>query len=168
MAARRLSAWGAEVEVGLMRAADSYTGAAKHQLDIAERLGLAIKNAETDALDDDADVILDGMVGYRVRGKPKGAVADCIRWCGAHASPVLSLDLPSGMDPDTGDVGSPALKATATLTLALPKQGLAVAGAEEYTGNLYLADIGVPQKAYRLSGLDVPPLFCSSDLIRLS
>ena len=48
------------------------------------------------------------------------------------------------------------------------KAGLAVMGAEEFTGALYLADIGVPEAVYRRMGIDVGPIFSGSDLLRLS
>ena len=54
------------------------------------------------------------------------------------------------------------------MTLALPKAGLAVPGAEEFTGQLYLADIGVPDAVYHRLGVEAGPIFFGSDLLRLS
>lgn len=168
VAARRLSDWGANVEIALMRPEESYQGAAAHQLAIAQKLNLKLKRADQDSLDDATDVIVDGMIGYSLRGRPQGAVADCIRWATAHPAMVLALDLPTGLDATTGETHGAAIKATATMTLALPKAGLAVMGAEEFTGALYLADIGVPAAVYRRIGIDVGPIFSESDLLRLS
>lgn len=168
VAARRLSEWGANVEIALMRPEDGYIGATAHQLAIAQKLKLKLKRAGQESLDDATDVIVDGMVGYSLRGRPKGPVADCIRWASAHPAPVLALDLPTGMDATTGEIRGASVKATATMTLALPKAGLAVMGAEEFTGELYLADIGVPEAVYRRMGIDVGPIFSGSDLLRLS
>ena len=168
VAARRLSDWGARVEIALMRPQESYRGAAAHQLAIAQKLKLNLKRADQDSLDDATDVIVDGMVGYSLRGRPKGAVADCIRWASAHPAMVLALDLPTGMDATTGEIRGASIKATATMTLALPKAGLAVMGAEEFTGALYLADIGVPEAVYRRIGIEIGPIFSGSDLLRLS
>jgi NAD(P)H-hydrate epimerase len=168
VAARRLSGWGATVEVALMRAEEDYEGAAAHQLAITQKLKMRLKRADHEDLDDATDVIVDGMVGYSLRGRPKGAVSDCIRWASAHPAPVLSLDVPTGMDATTGERRGQCIKATATMTLALPKAGLAVPGAEEFTGQLYLADIGAPEAVYRREGIEVGPIFSSSDLLRLS
>ncbi len=155
-----------------MRPEDGYMGAAAHQLAIAQKLKLKLKlklkRADQESLDDATDVIVDGMVGYSLRGRPKGTVADCIRWATAHPAPVLALDLPTGLDATTGETRGQSIKATATMTLALPKAGLAVMGAEEFTGALYLADIGVPEVVYRRMGFDVGPIFSGSDLLRLS
>lgn len=168
VAARRLMQWGANVEIALMRSADDYEGAAAHQLAIAQKLKMRLTRADEESLDDSTDAIVDGMIGYSLRGRPKNAVADCIRWASAHPAPVLSLDLPTGMDATTGEVQPLAVKAMTTMTLALPKTGLAVLGAEEFTGQLYLADIGVPEAVYRWLGVDVGPIFSTTDLLRLS
>ncbi len=168
VAAHQLSDWGARVEIALMRPEDSYQGAAAHQLAIAQKLKLKLKRADQESLDDATDVIVDGMVGYSLRGRPQGTVADCIRWATAHPAPVLALDLPTGMDATTGETPGGCIRATATMTLALPKAGLCVMGAEEFTGALYLADIGVPAAVYRRLGIDVGPIFSGSDLLRLS
>jgi len=63
----------------------------------------------------------------------------------------------------------PAIRAAATLTLALPKEGLRAPGADKYVGELYLADIGVPPSLYSGTALElsVGPLFAESDLLRL-
>ncbi len=168
VAARRLHDWGANVEVALMRPADGYDGVPGHQLRIARKIGLRVIVAENEPLRDAPQVILDGMVGYSLRGSPKRTIADAIRWVTAQRSPVLSLDIPTGLDATTGETGPLVIKASATMTLALPKAGLAVLGAEEFTGQLYLADIGVPAVLYRRLGVEVGPIFSRSDLLRLS
>ena len=73
------------------------------------------------------------------------------------------------MDTTTGTVFDPAIQATATMTLALPKEGLRAPGVEERVGELYLADISVPPSLYAEPALDleVGHLFAESDIIRL-
>ena len=71
------------------------------------------------------------------------------------------------MDTTTGTVYTPAIRATATLTLALPKTGLRVPGVEALVGELYLADISVPPELYAAIDLQVEHLFALSDIIRL-
>ena len=65
-------------------------------------------------------LIVDGLIGYRLKGAPHGAVADLIRWANAQPAPILALDVPSGIDTTNGTVFDPAIQATATMTLALP------------------------------------------------
>ena len=89
-----------------------------------------------------------------------------IRWANGQPAPILALDAPSGLDTATGEVFDPAINAAATLTLALPKQGLR--SRRQYVGELYLADISVPPALYeRALGLEIGPLFAKSDVIRL-
>ena len=77
---------------------------------------------------------------------------------------MLALDTPSGLDLTTGVAGTPAVWATATLTLALPKVGLLDAPA---VGELYLADISVPSLVYQRMGIAVPELFRQSSLLQI-
>ena len=70
-------------------------------------------------------------------------------------------------DVTSGLAYDPTIRATATLTLALPKQGLLNPQAATYVGDLYLADISVPSELYANMGITVPPLFDESDLIRV-
>jgi NAD(P)H-hydrate epimerase len=78
---------------------------------------------------------------------------------------VLSLDGPSGLGLDTGRRATPCVHADATMTLALPKTGLAV---PEVTGRLYLADISVPPLLYQRMGVTLPTLFGDGPVARLS
>ena len=93
-------------------------------------------------------MIVDGVIGYSLKGAPRGAAADLIRWANAQPAPILALDAPSGVDATTGTIFDPAIKATATMTLALPKEGLRTPGVEAHVGELYLADISVPPALY--------------------
>jgi len=114
------------------------------------------------------DLILDGLVGYSLRGRPRGRAAQLIAWANAQAAPTLSLDVPSGFDAANGNILDPAMVADATLTLALPKRGLMAAALAQAVGALYLADISVPPGLYaRLpEPLAVPP-FATGDILRL-
>lgn len=82
---------------------------------------------------------------------------------------MLSLDVPCGVDTATGEVYEPAIEATATLTLALPKVGLRAVEWRPHVGELYLADIGVPPELYARPsiGLEVGPVFAEEDLLRI-
>ena len=80
-----------------------------------------------------------------------------IRAVAAAGVPVVALDLPSGLEATGGRIGDPCIAADATLTLALPKTGLAV-GVQQ-VGELYVADISVPPWAHAALGITiVPPL----------
>lgn len=91
-----------------------------------------------------------------------------IRFAGMHSTPIIALDLPSGLDPDRGLPNDPTIRATRTLALALPKSGLLRPEAASSVGELWLADISVPPQAYAKFGIDPGPLFAESDLIRIT
>lgn len=78
---------------------------------------------------------------------------------------MCSLDVPSGLDATTGDIGYPCIRATATLTLALPKTGFA--GAPDIFGELYLADISIPPALYSTIAIQVDPIFATGPILRL-
>ena len=100
---------------------------------------------------------------------PHGGAEALIRWSGSTGAPILALDVPSGMDATSGDVHESTVRATATLTLALPKTGLVSGPARTQVGELYLADIGVPRQLYSEIGLSDPgALFTKSDLVLLA
>jgi NAD(P)H-hydrate epimerase len=67
---------------------------------------------------------------------------------------VISLDVPSGLDSTTGDTPGLVIRADATLTLALPKTGLA-----HFEGDLYLGDIGIPPEVYKRLGMELDTYF---------
>ena len=169
VAARRLHNWGAEVTVGLAQSASAMTSVPAHQLDILERMGVPIVAPRSVASLAPADVVLDGLIGYSLKGAPQDAAADLIRWANSQSAPVLALDVPSGIDATTGTVFDPAIRATATMTLALPKEGLDGPAMESHVGELYLADISVPPRLYARPPLNIhiDPLFACEEVIRL-
>lgn len=169
VAARRLQNWGARVHIFVTRGDTDFTPVAAHQLEILKRMHVRVDRAERIGDGDTADVVLDGIIGYRLTGPPRHDAARLIRWANAQPAPILALDVPSGLHATTGTVFDPAVRATATLTLALPKEGLRVPGVEAHVGELYLADIGVPPALYAREPLNltVGPIFAAGDIVRL-
>jgi len=174
--ARWLHNWGADVQVISTHPDDHYRGVPAHQLNILRRMGVPIapyiKNTtHDDQLQDEvsADLIVDAIIGYSLSGAPRGTAAHMITWANAQDAPILSLDVPSGVDTATGRAHNPAIRAATTLTLALPKAGLRAPGTAQYVGELYLADIGIPPGLYAGPGLrlSVGAIFAKEEIIRL-
>ena len=167
--ARRLHTWGADIAVFLTRPPGEFTPVSAQQLEILRRMGVHFSGGLPSAGTLRPDLVVDGVIGYSLKGSPEGAAAGLIRWSNGQDAPALSLDVPSGFDAATGVPLEPAIRAAATLTLALPKEGLRAPGAERHVGELYLADIGVPPFLYSGTALrlSVGPLFAESDLLRL-
>ena len=167
--ARRLHNWGARVAVYVTRPASDFHPVPAHQLDILYRMGVTVAGAETIIHAENPALIIDGVIGYSLQGAPRDSAAALIRWANAQKAPILALDAPSGVDTTTGTVFDPCIRATATMTLALPKEGLRAAGVEAQVGELYLADISVPPALYAGPGLEleIGSIFAANDIVRL-
>ncbi len=168
--ARRLQNWGAEVHLFTTYPDERYKGVPARQLSILRRMKMPITTAVSSDGLPQADLIIDAIIGYSLSGTPRGTAAQLIRWANQHGAPILSLDVPSGVDTTSGNVFDPAVKATATITLALPKEGLRQAMEAGVVGELYLADISVPPKLYTGPGLKltVGPIFAREEIIRIA
>ncbi len=171
-AARRLAAWGWPVEVWLATAMLQAVPQVQH--DILQNMGVPVLLAESQGWRGMAQclassrLVIDALLGYRVAGPAHGGVAALIQRINQGTAPVLALDVPSGLDPTTGVPTGPAIQATATLMLALPKCGLLEVSAAPYCGDLYLADIGIPCALYTLLGISVPAIFQGEPYIALA
>ncbi len=167
-AARRLAIWGADVHVVLAHPESALADVPKHQLSSLRAIGVPVYQADAaGSLIHETDVVLDALLGYSLDGPPREPEAGLIRAANAHAVPILALDVPSGLDPDSGEPHDPTIRATRTMTLALPKVGLMRPEAAGSVGELWLADISVPPHAYAGFGIVPGPLFAESDLIRI-
>jgi NAD(P)H-hydrate epimerase len=91
------------------------------------------------------DIILDALIGYGLKSAPVGAAVRLIEWANAGGAPILALDIPSGRNATTGEAPGACMWPRWTMTLALPKTGLL----PDTTGDLFLADIGIPQETYQ-------------------
>jgi NAD(P)H-hydrate epimerase len=161
--ARHLHNRGFQVRVVLSKEAGKLTRAARNQLQILQAAGL--RPADLSQAEDvmrRSQLVVDALIGYSLRGTPRGRAAELIDLCNQHAARVLSLDVPSGMDATTGEAPGPVVHPERTLTLALPKTGL-----ERASGDLYLADIGIPPEVFRRIGLSFEPLFSKRYWVRL-
>ncbi len=165
VAARHLHNAGADIEVWATRTDDAYVGVPAHQLAILRTIGVAVTSG--DAVPAPAALVVDALVGYSLDGAPRGATAERIQWANGQPAPVLSLDLPSGLDATTGEAFDPHIRAAATVTLALPKTGLGRGDGPDATGTVYLADISVPPKLYDRMGVPAEPLFGAGDILRI-
>lgn len=115
----------------------------------------------------DGAVVIDALVGHSLSGAPKGRVAELIRAANASGVPILAMDVPSGVDADSGAVHDPSIKAAATVTIGLPKRGLRDEEARRYVGDLYVADVGIPPALYARPevGVNVGPIFAEHEIL---
>ena len=151
-AARHLAYWGAKVGVFLAAPRVEHPDAVK-QLEALQWMDLSVSIKRVRDLDDvprefeGFDVVIDALLGTGVRGRVKGVYAKLIEEINGFKGPRVSIDLPSGLDPDTGRVLGVAVRASVTITLHKPKRGLLSPEASSYVGKLVVVDIGVPPEA---------------------
>ncbi|MEM9162740.1 MAG: NAD(P)H-hydrate epimerase [Cyanobacteria bacterium P01_F01_bin.4] len=113
--------------------------------------GQTVSMDDLSTLDQPLGLIIDALIGYSLQAAPRGAARDLIQWANAEPAPILSLDVPSGVDSTTGETPGVHMRPRQTLTLALPKTGLL----PTKTGDLWLADLGIPAGTYRWETLKI-------------
>jgi NAD(P)H-hydrate epimerase len=150
--ARHLLNSGYEVVVVICGDYEKIRGDAKINLDILNKLGQAIERvdpkgeaiaARVKELCEGADMIVDGLFGTGLAGELRGGYRELIEGINEQNCPILAVDIPSGLDCDTGEPLGAAIKADYTVTFVAAKKGFAKPAARKYTGEVYVASIGV-------------------------
>jgi hydroxyethylthiazole kinase-like uncharacterized protein yjeF len=141
------------------------------QTHLLRDLGVEIIALEEHPLDDAAVpgvLVIDAMLGVGSRPPLHGRPAAVAGWLRRHDVSVLALDIPSGLSPDQGLRG-PCVTADVTVALGLPTVACGEPGAQAFLGDLHLADLGIPARAWSEVGvLGVPDdLFAEGPLVRL-
>jgi len=90
--------------------------------------------------------VVDALLGTGSAGKPRPPIDRAIETINTSGVPVLALDLPSGLDCDTGEPAVPTIRASHTCTFAAVKRGFLAPAAKEYLGEVHVVDIGIPRK----------------------
>ncbi len=161
-AARFLFQRGADVQVW-MRAGQRLSPLAAHHRQTVERLGIALQDASHTPVPA-GDLVLDGLLGTGIQLPVRADVADLIRAINQADIPVLAVDLPSGLDADSGAGQETCIQARWTVTLGLPKPALVTS---PVTGRLFLADIGLPVALFGSLAGAVRQLYAAGDLVEL-
>ena len=142
VAARHLHQAGKSVQVCLIGDAGRLPADAAQALRDALAAGVALQQNAYDMAA--ADLAIDALLGLGTRRAPQGALADAINALNDGAAPVLAVDIPSGLHPDTGTViGAAAVRATATLALLSLKPGCFTHQGRDHAGAVWFSDLGV-------------------------
>lgn len=142
--ARLLLGRGIPVTVYLVGNPAKLTPDAAENLHRLEALGVTVQPYTGQALAE-CSCIVDAMFGFGLNREVTGLYRTAIEAINAAGSPVVSCDIPSGLNGDTGLPMGTAVKATQTVTFTCPKQGLLVPEAAVYVGELMVAGIGIPE-----------------------
>ena len=152
--ARHLAYAGMDIRIALLCEPQEVRADAGANLNIVKNMGLAM----TVATHEDAaekvisratpqTLLVDAILGTGLTGEVRGLSRRTIDLMNASQSPVFAIDIPSGLEADTGRPLGAAVRAAATATFGLPKLGFGSPGAREYTGEVTVIDIGWPPGA---------------------
>ncbi len=171
VAARYLLEEGIEVKTYLLGRKEEVKGDAEANLKRLTQPLIEIKEKkDLDKVRDDlvgVNLIIDALLGTGTRGEVKGIWKETIELLNQSGSPIISVDIPSGLEGNKGEPLGVCVKATRTVTMGLPKRGLVLYPGAEYAGELKIAAIGLPSevlnnkslKANLLEGKDISSLF---------
>ncbi|MFN3198051.1 MAG: NAD(P)H-hydrate dehydratase [Bradymonadia bacterium] len=152
--ARYLVGRGYDVSLWLCADPAGVIGDARTNLTVCERLGLSIHRVESQndlPTFEQAQVVIDALLGTGLRGDPRGALALAIQWINDWSArtrgPVIAVDVPSGVSGLTGRAGTPSVQASETVTFAASKLGHWLYPGASQVGTLQVVDIGIPDEA---------------------
>ena len=176
VAARYLKGWGFNVQVLQAGAVASVKGDALKHLELMQSADVEIcelaSNGDTLSLPEpgpeEYGFVVDGLLGTGTVGPAREPIASVIRHINrlAERNIVVAIDVPSGLDADTGETAGDAVVADVTATMGLPKRGLVAPCAVKYVGTVKVVDIDVPAELMADQGSDVE-LITSVDLASL-
>lgn len=151
--ARHLDGQGIDVCVLLWAEPDELTGDAAANFQILRRCGLKIEvfgdqvdPARLEAELSGATWIIDALLGTGSRGDPRHPLDEVIEVLNRNPAPKLAVDVPSGLDCDTGQPGAPTIRAAHTCTFVTAKPGFLLPKAQPFVGQLHVLPIGTPRK----------------------
>lgn len=150
--ARLLSEAGVLCDTFLLGSSQDLRGDAAANFTLLTTLGYRVQSLRTvdemPALSG-VDFVIDALLGTGVRGSLTGLLAEVVSRLNQSGRPILSVDLPTGMNADTGAVEGPCIRAALTVTFGARKTGLLFSPAREFAGELHVADIGFPASAFQ-------------------
>lgn len=172
-AARYLKDMGFAVEVWLAGTIPQVSGDAAYFLSRCKQAKIPVEELPTledwqEAIANPliAEIVVDGVLGVGIKGPPRGPVAGAIQYIRAQADEavIVSIDVPSGLNADSGLPEGDAVKADLTVTMGLPKRGLVNPAAIDYVGTIEVVDIGLPSELVNEAEADDLAMIYVSDL----
>ncbi|MCC6545238.1 MAG: NAD(P)H-hydrate dehydratase [Nitrospirae bacterium] len=151
--ARQLHNLGASVTVYLLSDTADFKSEPAINLNIALKMGIEVNEKGKYSLRTlssrlrHSHMIIDAMIGTGLASAVKEEYMEVIELINSSKRPVIAVDIPTGINSDTGEVMGAAIRATATVTFALPKRGHYLYPGPDYTGKLQITDISIPAAA---------------------
>lgn len=147
--ARHLLIRGARPVIFLAASREKLSGDAEVNFSAAKALGVEINEVAEDVTSlgaklADFELIIDAVGGTGIKGALRGSMAQVVEQINAAGPDVVAVDIPTGLDCDTGKAQGPAVRAKLTVTFAASKVGFDEPEAVAWTGQLKVVDIGIP------------------------
>ena len=152
VAARWLNNKGAKIKIILLANLHEINKAASHMLKICDKCAIEIIQFEEQELDMieiitlRADIIIDGILGIGFKGELTGIYQTACRLINSVNKTVIAIDVPSGINADTGAAATDAIRAKCTISMCMAKIGMLLYHAKKNVGKLIVTDIGMPKK----------------------
>lgn len=169
--ARQLINGGAEAVVFVMAEPEDFTADTRINYEILQKMKVNIcrlyKQEDVDRfakIIGEAELIVDSIYGIGFKGLLSDFEADVINMINQSRVPVIAVDIPSGVEADTGKVHNTAVKACHTVTFAAPKLGHFIEPGQDFTGNLTVADISIPR--FLLAEDDLKNNLITEDIVK--
>ncbi|MCK4402884.1 MAG: NAD(P)H-hydrate dehydratase [Dehalococcoidia bacterium] len=157
--ARKIHSNGGEARVFLLDDETKFKGIAKRNFEIVSKMPIEISKVSSNesirAAIHNSDAIVDAIFGTGLTKKVSGIYKDVIQMINESEKTVFSVDIPSGINGDTGEVKGIAVKANYTITFGLPKIGNMLYPGYEHCGKLYLSHISFPPSLYNADSIKV-------------
>ncbi len=151
--ARHLDNTGISVEILMLVPMEDLSGDARTNCDIVHKFGLSTRvvdpSSESESIQESlkqADWIVDALLGTGIRGEVREPFATMIDLVNQAGKPIFAVDIPSGLDADTGDILGHAIQATRTATFVALKTGLTQNSGPKQAGSIDIVSIGVPKR----------------------
>ena len=132
---------GKDLKGDAAKAYSEWSQAGGETFTVLDTEGLAVVKNEVQQ----ADLIVDALLGTGARGEPRGMIGEVVHLLETALAPVVAVDIPTGLDGDTGEVPGVCVRADVTVTLTLPKRGQFLFPGRAFVGELHWVDIGLPE-----------------------
>jgi hydroxyethylthiazole kinase-like uncharacterized protein yjeF len=157
--ARKLHSTGGEVKVLLLGEREELEGTARKNFDIISRMPIDVCDIESIEQAREAvincDAIVDAIFGTGLSREVTGIHRDVIQLINESKKKVFSIDIPSGINGDTGQVMGSAIRSDYTITYGLPKVGNMLYPGFDFCGKLYVSHISFPPSLYNTEAIKV-------------
>ncbi|MFZ0179144.1 MAG: NAD(P)H-hydrate epimerase [Candidatus Dormiibacterota bacterium] len=172
VAARHLVTWGCAVRALVLGDEARVTGVVRDHVVSARSCGVDVvvdaDPAAARSVVRGAELVIDAILGTGLRSAPREPQGSAIRTLNESGVPVLSVDVPSGLDATTGEAFDPTVQAALTCTLTAMKRGLQRGDGASHAGAIWVADIGMPAAAWLRAGLDRASGITGGELVHTS